>query len=172
MWLFCVSLDLNILWVNAILYHNTPDGSYSRSKSAKAYFFWQEKQKKTNKKTNKKEKIQKLWESAVFFFVVLHLVWTHKQTLKSFSLTSTKMWAGGEGRVGLSGGKGGCRSERLCSGVFEPRLTCPPWVFLLLLFPLSLNKTKKIPKKMSKHRWNGIPTNIPQTCRAIVKLYS
>lgn len=45
---------------------------------------------------------------------------THKQTLKSFSLTSTKTWAGG--RVGYGGwrGRGGCRSERLCSEVLNP----------------------------------------------------
>lgn len=141
-------------------------------KALRLIFFDRKNRKKQTKKQTKKKKYKNCENLLSFFFVVLHLVWTHKQTLKSFSLTSTKMWAGGEGRVGLSGGKGGCRSERLCSGVFEPRLTCPPWVFLLLLFPLSLNKTKKIPKKMSKHRWNGIPTNIPQTCRAIVKLYS
>lgn len=131
------------------------------------------KQKKQRKK--KKEKIQKLWESAVFFFffVVLHLVWTHKQTLKSFSLTSTKMWAGGEGRVGLSG-KGWVSLRETMQWSVWTQAYMSTLGFSSSFFPLSLNKTKtkKIPKKMSKNRWNGIPTNIPQTCRAIVKLYS
>lgn len=142
-------------------------------KALRLIFLTGKTEKKQTKKQRKKKKYKNCENLLSFFFVVLHLVWTHKQTLKSFSLTSTKMWAGGEGRVGLSG-KGWVSLRETMQWSVWTQAYMSTLGFSSSFFPLSLNKTKtkKIPKKMSKNRWNGIPTNIPQTCRAIVKLYS
>lgn len=81
------------------------------------------------------------------------------KTLKSFSLTSTKMWVGG--REGVTGG---CRSERLCSGVLNPGFHVHLGIFFFFFLLLFGKK-----KKSKKFIWTAeIPNNIPQSCCAIV----
>lgn len=124
MWL-SFSVDF-ILWANAILQQT--QWLLMLIKSAIRLFL--------TKMATKKQKNCENLLSCHFTFSMN----TYK-TLKSFSLTSTKMWVGGwvMGREGVTGG---CRSERLCSGVLNPGFHVHLGLFFFFFF-CSLKKNPK-----------------------------
>ena len=88
---------------------------------------------------------------------------THKQTLKSFSLTSTKMWGGGRGGV-ISGREGGWVTVQRGGGVAQRDYAVECWTqasmstlgFVFVL--LSLNKkTRKTFYEKTKTAEMGFP---------------
>lgn len=81
------------------------------------------------------------------------------KTLKSFSLTSTKMWVGGRGsRVGVA--------QRDYAVECWTQASMSTSGLLFFLFPFFFCSEKQKSKKFVQTA--EIPNNIPQSCRAIV----